>query len=318
MTLWRDESAAAAVARFCLVAHVSVSRCVATVPAFASEFGLSPADSETLHSDLGAHLPTSWRDVSRRSRLGLPVRLNLGGGWDHHPVAHYWDFIAVGRPDLEQNDRGDDSVSDDSNAPTDRSAFSVTHNLLAAMPLADDTVDEILSEHCLEHLELRHWDTVLREAHRVLKPGGILRFAVPDYGAPAHAAHLAAEFDADEANHLVLPTLDLLERVFEDLPFRRAHFREYWCVRKTTPSSKAPCTFDSIPRLSTGVCRRGGSFVAEGIEETFRAATAHVKRSSHLLLSQHNWQSGVGDSYRRVDAQTGFPVFSSLVVDVYK
>jgi hypothetical protein len=82
-----------------------------------------------------------------------------------------------------------------------RWACSVPHNLLARIPLAENSVDEVHSEHCLD----------------------------PDSGALAHSEHLAAGLDEDEANHVVLPTLPLVERVFDNLAFKRTHVREYWC-----------------------------------------------------------------------------------------
>lgn len=51
-----------------------------------------------------------------------------------------------------------------------------------AYPLnyADGSVDEIRCVHMLEHLSYREVPEALREWHRVLKPGGLLRISVPD------------------------------------------------------------------------------------------------------------------------------------------
>ena len=46
---------------------------------------------------------------------------------------------------------------------------------------ADQSVDLIYSCHMLEHLHRNEVEVVLREWHRVLKDGGILRLAVPDF-----------------------------------------------------------------------------------------------------------------------------------------
>jgi predicted SAM-dependent methyltransferase len=51
--------------------------------------------------------------------------------------------------------------------------------------LANSTVELIYASHVLEHFGRNEIDYVLREWHRVLKPGGILRLAVPDFGACA-------------------------------------------------------------------------------------------------------------------------------------
>jgi len=47
----------------------------------------------------------------------------------------------------------------------------------------DDSVDLIYSSHVLEHFGRHEYRDVLREWHRVLKPGGVLRIAVPDFEA---------------------------------------------------------------------------------------------------------------------------------------
>ena len=45
----------------------------------------------------------------------------------------------------------------------------------------DNSVDLIYSCHVLEHFGRQQIEHVLKEWHRVLKPGGILRLAVPDF-----------------------------------------------------------------------------------------------------------------------------------------
>jgi len=46
---------------------------------------------------------------------------------------------------------------------------------------ADDSVDLIYCCHMIEHLHRYEVESVLREWYRVLKPGGILRVATPDF-----------------------------------------------------------------------------------------------------------------------------------------
>lgn len=45
----------------------------------------------------------------------------------------------------------------------------------------DSTVDEVRASHILEHFGFREVPAVLREWVRVLKPGGVLKVAVPDF-----------------------------------------------------------------------------------------------------------------------------------------
>ena len=53
-------------------------------------------------------------------------------------------------------------------------------DLRKSLPLADDSLSGVYSEHCLEHLTYDDCFNVLREFKRVLKPGGIARVVVPD------------------------------------------------------------------------------------------------------------------------------------------
>jgi len=48
------------------------------------------------------------------------------------------------------------------------------------LPCADNSAALIYNEHFLEHLTCEEGLDVLREFHRVLKPGGIVRIATPD------------------------------------------------------------------------------------------------------------------------------------------
>lgn len=50
------------------------------------------------------------------------------------------------------------------------------------LPFAEGSFDEVHSNHSLEHIPYFATETVLREWTRVVKPGGLLRVAVPDMG----------------------------------------------------------------------------------------------------------------------------------------
>lgn len=53
-------------------------------------------------------------------------------------------------------------------------------NVTKRFPYPDGTFDYVFSSHMLEHLCPDEATGCLREIHRVLKPGGVLRLAVPD------------------------------------------------------------------------------------------------------------------------------------------
>ena len=50
------------------------------------------------------------------------------------------------------------------------------------IPLRDCSLDGIFTEHCLEHVTHEECARVLRDFHRVLRPGGTVRVIVPDGG----------------------------------------------------------------------------------------------------------------------------------------
>jgi SAM-dependent methyltransferase len=57
------------------------------------------------------------------------------------------------------------------------------HDLTTPFPWRDASVDCCYSSHTLEHLNREQGMLLLREAHRVLKPGGVFRIIVPDLAA---------------------------------------------------------------------------------------------------------------------------------------
>jgi SAM-dependent methyltransferase len=56
----------------------------------------------------------------------------------------------------------------------------IHHNLAYGIPLQDKTTDFVYSSHFLEHLDKQSGRRLLEECWRVLRPGGVLRLAVPD------------------------------------------------------------------------------------------------------------------------------------------
>ena len=54
------------------------------------------------------------------------------------------------------------------------------HDLTKGIPHPDGSVDVVYSSHMLEHLTREQGENLLKECHRVLKPGGLLRVIVPD------------------------------------------------------------------------------------------------------------------------------------------
>jgi predicted SAM-dependent methyltransferase len=61
-----------------------------------------------------------------------------------------------------------------------RPHIDVCWDFNAGLPFGDASMQGIFSEHCLEHFSFRDGLSLLRECHRVLAPGGIMRVVVPD------------------------------------------------------------------------------------------------------------------------------------------
>jgi len=59
----------------------------------------------------------------------------------------------------------------------------VFYDLTKGIPFPDNSVDYIFNEHFIEHLSYDEGFEFMKEAYRVLKPGGIIRIACPDLDA---------------------------------------------------------------------------------------------------------------------------------------
>jgi predicted SAM-dependent methyltransferase len=92
----------------------------------------------------------------------------------------------------------------------------IAHDLRRGLPFADESFVAAYGSHVLEHLDPDAGERLLRECHRVLAPGGIVRIVVPDLEAIARlylesleaaaAGNMQAEFRHEWA------TLELLDQ----------------------------------------------------------------------------------------------------------
>lgn len=53
-------------------------------------------------------------------------------------------------------------------------------DITKGLPLPDNSIKGIFSEHCLEHIAYFQCCRVLKEFYRILRPGGVVRIIVPD------------------------------------------------------------------------------------------------------------------------------------------
>jgi SAM-dependent methyltransferase len=112
----------------------------------------------------GAGFSERGPESRKEQQMAEPLRLNIGGGAIEFP-----GFLTIDRKN------GFDAY------PLKR-----THERSGSM-FADNSVDEVIASHVLEHFS--HQDSVkaLQEWVRVLKPGGRIRLSVPDFAKCAQA-----------------------------------------------------------------------------------------------------------------------------------
>jgi SAM-dependent methyltransferase len=102
---------------------------------------------------------------SLRGRKNL--KLHLGAGGD---IRHGWVNIDLALRFPPEVDR---------NAPP--GTMFINYDLRRGLPLDDASCDLIYSSHFWEHLEYREGLDLMRECHRVLRPGGVFRISLPHF-----------------------------------------------------------------------------------------------------------------------------------------
>ncbi len=133
-----------------------------------------------------------WIRKNRRIRIPTdsgPVRVNVGSGlavapgWVHLDGGLHALFSGWPVPFLKGVYRLSESrqwFSLESYLGILKKHRFIHHHLKYGLPFDNGTVDFLYSSHVLEHLSKGDGERLIREARRVLKPGGRIRLAVPD------------------------------------------------------------------------------------------------------------------------------------------
>jgi SAM-dependent methyltransferase len=124
--------------------------------------------------------------VSGGSLVAIARKLHLGcfdvvhDGWLNTDVTPHLMVARV--PGLPRLLRAAGGVSDERWAAYESGTFRriAYLDLTRAFPFADASIDAVLASHVLEHLTTREAEDCVAEIHRVLRPGGVVRVAVPD------------------------------------------------------------------------------------------------------------------------------------------
>ncbi len=147
----------------------------------------------------------------------------------------------------------------------------IAGNILDGLPIDDDSLDYISSQHVLPELNIHEQVPALRELRRMLKPGGVLRMSLPDldkaieaYQAGRQEHFLVWEYDTIAGNfitqmlwHSTIGTL--FTYAFLEELMLKAGFRE---VRRVGYRE----TRNPYPEIVELDNREGESFYAEAVK----------------------------------------------------
>ncbi len=115
----------------------------------------------------------------------------------------------------------------------------IHHDLAHSIPLVDGCADVVYTSHFLEHVFRPDAGKVLRESHRALKPGGLIRVCVPDlaYAISLYAAgkkhemlehfFFVEDLASFHARHKYLYDFELLKAALEEAGFSQVTRRSY-------------------------------------------------------------------------------------------
>lgn len=191
------------------------------------------------------------------------------------------------------------------------------------LPYADNSVGEIYASHVLEHFPRGRVPIVLRDWVRVLKPGGVIKIAVPDFnkiaesyiagdqqitegyvmgGQVDEADYHKALFDSDKLRKLLASCgLMLIRQWKSDLPDCAAlpislnlegtkpHLSEISvCAVMSVPRlgfmDNFFCSFQALPQLRIKISRYTGAFWEQCIERTIDGVLSDEKPDAILAL----------------------------------
>lgn len=197
------------------------------------------------------------RQDRRRHAPAQAERLNIGGGNWYRRGWHNVDLYA--HPAFAD--------------------IAVDFRLDARLPVDDDSLEVVFSSHVIEHVDDETVATIVREAHRALRPGGVLRLATPDPAKAFAAYHrgdsaffdrggvschgdtieqklvnyFASYREGDYSGGPIVDPAEVAQRVADESTFPR------WCVEQIPDSApyRAHVNSWSAERL-TGLLRETG------------------------------------------------------------
>ena len=115
----------------------------------------------------------------------------------------------------------------------------IRHDITKPFPLADNTVDSFQAEDVFEHIQYEKLLPVINEIFRILKPGGLFRLSLPDYGCDVLQNRCVKNekgcilFDPggggtpDNPGHVWFPRTDALRHLLEKTKFHKSATIEF-------------------------------------------------------------------------------------------
>ena len=182
----------------------------------------------------------------RRRREPESTKLHVGAfdvahdGWLNTDVTPH---LAIARvPGLASALRRAGRLSDERWAAYRDGTFRRMHylDLTRPLPYPDGAFEAAFGSHVLEHLTPGEAEAALRELHRVLRPGGIVRIAVPDLD------HEVGRYDPERPD-------EFLEGLLQGRERSRSRHRHWWLYNERSLRALLERTgFADVRRESTG------------------------------------------------------------------
>jgi predicted SAM-dependent methyltransferase len=157
-----------------------------------------------------------WEDVKALDK----IYLNFGGGFDNNTDKKYRGYVSV---DMEEENSFKKTKKDKNGCD-----WKAIHDLRKPIPLPSNSVDRILTEHFFEHLEEDDVSNIINQSYDILKKGGVMRIAVPDYNNLRDKKFLLRGGPHFEIDHLTLFTKSLIEELIAKSPFENYKLSQYW------------------------------------------------------------------------------------------
>jgi predicted SAM-dependent methyltransferase len=148
------------------------------------------------------------------------------------------------------------------------------HNIID-LPCSDSSIDIIYSSHTLEYFDQHEVKNVLKEWHRVLKHGGVLRLAVPNFEAitklyfsgmwpienfigPIYG-RIIPEGQTNPIFHKMTYDFNSLKNLLENIGFKNI---KYWNWREVDHGQWDDCSQAYLPKMD----KENGTLISLNLE----------------------------------------------------